>query len=146
MTAADQPTADTGADRHDEDPVERVSTDPGGAAPPDADADDGTDSSNTEADSPGNMGTDHVDLLEAKSRAVEAAEELLDGPVEGVTSVEETDEGWTVLVESVERSAVPDTQDIIGRYEVQLSAGGRLQGYDLKRRFRRSEMEGEELG
>lgn len=43
----------------------------------------------------------------------------------------------------VERSAVPDTQDIIGRYEITLDDGGRVTGYELRERYRRGEMKEE---
>lgn len=37
---------------------------------------------------------------------------------------ESNDEGWRTVVEVVERNAVPDTQDIIGRYEITLDGTG----------------------
>jgi hypothetical protein len=83
---------------------------------------------------------DGVSLMEARQLSVEAAHELLDHEFEGVVRVEDDGDGWRTLVEVVERSAVPDTQDIIGRYEVTLDADGDLTGYGLVERYRRGEM------
>ena len=43
----------------------------------------------------------------------------------GVSGVSRTDEGWRVVLELVERAAVPDTMDLLGVYEVQLDHDGR---------------------
>ena len=45
----------------------------------------------------------------------------------------ETEEGeWKVTVEAIERKAVPDTQDILGRYEIRLNKNGELVGWTQK--------------
>lgn len=88
-------------------------------------------------------GSAAVGLPVARRKAIEGVRELLDHEVDGVVSVERTDEGWRALVEVVERSAVPDTQDIIGRYEVDLDDAGTLVGYGLRERFRRGDMKEE---
>lgn len=85
-----------------------------------------------------------IELNEAQERAREAAAGLLDHPFEGVIEVETADgDGWRTVVEVVERSAVPDTQDIIGRYEIALDGTGSVTGYELLERYRRGEMKGE---
>jgi len=43
-----------------------------------------------------------------------------------IISVEGDDKEWTVVVEVLERKVVPDTQDILGRYEISLSLQGEL--------------------
>jgi hypothetical protein len=87
-----------------------------------------------------------VGILEVRERVADVAERLLEGPFDGITSVERTDDGgWRAVFEVVERSAVPDTQDIIGRYELILSATGEVEEYALQQRFKRSELRGEAL-
>lgn len=45
----------------------------------------------------------------------------------------ETEEGeWKVTVEAIERKAVPDTQDILGRYEIRLNKNGELISWTQK--------------
>jgi hypothetical protein len=51
---------------------------------------------------------------------------------ETVIGVEETEEEWKVTVEALERKAVPDTQDLLGRYEIRLNKEGELLGWKQK--------------
>lgn len=112
----------------------------------DADGSDDPDGLGGEVPAPNGTGADEADdeesigLIEARSLAVEAVEQLLEHEFEGVVGVDRTDDGWRALVEVVERSAVPDTQDIIGRYEIELAPDGSLAGYGLSERYRRGDM------
>lgn len=56
-------------------------------------------------------------------------ESILYRKPEGITSLSAEDEGWKVNVEVLERKAVPDTQDILGTYELKLKGDGELIGY-----------------
>ena len=51
---------------------------------------------------------------------------------ETVVGVEEAEGEWSVIVEVLERKAVPDTQDLLGRYEVKLNKQGKLLGWKQK--------------
>ena len=51
---------------------------------------------------------------------------------ETIIGVEEDDGEWKVTVEALERKAVPDTQDLLGRYELRLSKNGKLIGWKQK--------------
>lgn len=70
--------------------------------------------------------------------AERAAQQLLDltgRDPEGVTGLERTEDGWTVLVDVVELRRVPDTTDVLATYEVAVDSNGDLQGYRRARRF-----------
>jgi hypothetical protein len=85
-----------------------------------------------------------IDLGDAQDRARDVAEDLLEYEFEGIIKIEATDDdGWRTAVEVVERSAVPDTQDIIGRYEIILDATGSVTSYGLLERYRRGDMKEE---
>jgi hypothetical protein len=87
-----------------------------------------------------------IDVMDVRDRVAEVAETLLGHPFDGITTVERADEGgWHTVFEVVERSAVPDTQDTIGRYELFLSATGAVREYSLQQRFKRSELQGTTL-
>jgi hypothetical protein len=59
---------------------------------------------------------------------------------EGVSSLARDDDGsWRVTVELLELSRVPDTDDVIGSYEVELDETGELIGYRRLRRYPRSQ-------
>ena len=71
----------------------------------------------------------------------DAVEALLDHDFQGVMEVSiEDDGGWRTLVEVVERHAVPNTQDIIGRYAIELTETGDISGYGLCKRFQCSDV------
>ena len=57
---------------------------------------------------------------------------------ESVTSLERVDDGtWKVTVELLELSRVPETDDMLGSYEVELDETGELLGYRRLRRYTR---------
>jgi len=58
-----------------------------------------------------------------------------------VTAVSKTEDGWLVTIELVERSAVPDTMDLLGVYEVLLDPEGELTSYERTRMRRRCDLE-----
>ncbi len=61
-----------------------------------------------------------------------------------VSSLNKTEEGWSVEVEMVELKHVPDSQDVLGTYEVNLDQEGNLLGYQRTRRYRRDKVTEEE--
>lgn len=84
-----------------------------------------------------------IGLGDAQKHAREAATNLIEHEFEGVIKIESTDSGWRTVVEVIERGAVPDTQDIIGRYEIKLDTTGSATSYELLERYRRGEMKEE---
>jgi hypothetical protein len=113
------------------------------SAPADAN-DDGTDQDTPGDEEISSSSSETLTLVDAQQRAEEAAEELLDHQFEGIIKTETANgDGWRTVVEVVERSAVPDTQDIIGRYEIMLDAAGEVTGYELLERYRRNDMKEE---
>lgn len=91
----------------------------------------------------GESGQNSIGILEVQQRARDAATDLLEHEFEGVIKVETTADNWRTVIEVVERSAVPDTQDILGRYEITLDMTGSVIGYELIERYRRGEMKEE---
>lgn len=109
-----------------------------------ADVDEESPDQTSHTDGESSSSADTIGLGDAQERAREAAEELLEHEFEGVIKVETADDdGWRTVVEVVERDAVPDTQDIIGRYEITLDATGSVTGYELLERYRRGDMKEE---
>lgn len=51
---------------------------------------------------------------------------------EAVLSVENVNEEWRVTVEALERRAIPDSLDLLGRYEIRLNRNGELIGWTQK--------------
>ena len=72
-------------------------------------------------------------------RAQEEFNRLGKTPDNGVIGMTKTEEGWTVLLEVLERKAIPDTMDMLGLYELHLDNEGNLLGFDRKRLRKRGE-------
>ena len=77
-------------------------------------------------------------LSDVIDTAIDQLKALLGLEVSSVAAANKVDDGWHLTVELVERKAVPDTQDLIGTYEVHLDNGGELTDYertDIRRRM-----------
>jgi hypothetical protein len=79
-------------------------------------------------------------IQEILESANQAAEMMLKKKV-SVISLNKDAEGWVAEIEVLERKSVPDTQDIIGRYEMRFDLDGELLGYKRIMLRRRSDME-----
>lgn len=64
--------------------------------------------------------------------ALGIAKKYISKDPETVIGVEEEEGEWKVTVEVLERKAVPDTQDLLGRYEIRLNKNGELIGWTQK--------------
>ncbi|MEE4590795.1 gas vesicle protein [Streptomyces sp. DSM 41524] len=60
---------------------------------------------------------------------------------EGVTSLERTEDGWTVGIEVVETHRIPDSTDILAEYRVELDDRGELVSYRRAERYYRGRAE-----
>ena len=76
------------------------------------------------------------------ARAREELAEMTGLDPEGVTSLEQADDGtWRVTVEVLELSRIPETDDMLGSYEVELDEDGELLSYRRVRRYARSQVD-----
>lgn len=104
-----------------------------------ADSDDGSDDDDDDDGSSQDTHDETADPLAIRRSVDTTAEDLIGRPLDGVVEVARTDEGWRASVEIIERRAVPDSQDILGLYEVTLDGSGDIRGYRRVRRYRRSD-------
>ncbi|QCJ47353.1 gas vesicle protein [Haloprofundus sp. MHR1] len=89
-------------------------------------------------------GGETADIMSVKDSVRNVATELIGHELDGVTELRRVDDGWEGVVEVVERPSVPDTQDILGSYEIQLDDGGTVTGYRRVDRYRRADTDREE--
>lgn len=82
-----------------------------------------------------------TDIQSVRQQVQSTAEDVVGHPLDGITSVDRDDENWRVSIEVVERKGVPDTQDILGRYEMMLDEELNVDSYERTHRFRRDDME-----
>jgi hypothetical protein len=72
-------------------------------------------------------------LREARAQLTE----LTGMTAENVSSFEQTEDGWSLEVEVLELSRVPDTMSLMASYQVELDPEGQLTGYRRVRRYER---------
>ena len=82
-------------------------------------------------------------LVEVVEKAKEEILSVMNLEMNNVISCERTEEGWRLAAELIERKSLPDTQDILGIYEVLLDDDGNMTGYDRKKVRRRQDLEEE---
>src|SRR5919197_4981073 len=72
--------------------------------------------------------------------AAEQLQELIGRPIEAVLGIEKDDDGdeWSVSVEVLELERVPNTTDVLGKYEVKVDADGEIVSARRNRRYLRS--------
>lgn len=101
-------------------------------------AEEKTDPESVEAD----VDVEHEEIegvLAVRRTVQSTAGQLIGREFDAVSEIAPTDDGWRAIVEVVERRSVPDTQDIIGRYEIELDEDATVHGYRRLDRYRRGD-------
>lgn len=86
-----------------------------------------------------------VGLIEVQNTVRGNASDLIGHEFDGLIGIERHDGGWRAVVEMVERSSIPDTEDILGRYEIDLGDQAQFQAYRRTDRYRRADTDTEEF-
>jgi len=80
-------------------------------------------------------------LNEVINAAKEQLQSILTLDVANVIAASKTDDGWDVKIDLVERKAVPDTQDLLGTYDIILDEEGNIVSYERKKIRKRMDLE-----
>jgi len=83
-------------------------------------------------------------IMNMGKQSLSILEEALNKKPESIISVSKEGEEWKILAEVLERRAVPNTQDILGRYDIRLDGKGELLGYKQVMTKRRADLIAEE--
>lgn len=103
------------------------------------------DSSADSGDADDTVGSTAGDLLTVRRTVEQVAVELLDPDLDAIVEIRQNDDGeWHAIFECVERPGIPDTQDILGRYEMTLDAPETVTSYRRVDRYRRSDTDRQE--
>ena len=86
------------------------------------------------------METQKASIYQVTDNALAIAKKYISKNPETIVDVKESNEDWKVTVEVLERKSIPDTQDILGRYEIKLAKDGELIGWTQKMIRRRCDM------
>jgi len=80
-----------------------------------------------------------IEVIERARKELAAATNL---EVSNITGVSKNEDGWLVIVEMVERKSIPDTQDLLGTYNVIYNDNGKgMISYERTRVHRRMDRE-----
>ncbi|MEV2252865.1 gas vesicle protein [Streptomyces sp. NPDC050147] len=85
-------------------------------------------------------------LTEVLRIACSQLAELTGMTAESVSSFEQTEDGWTLEVEVLELTRVPDTMSLLASYRVECDPQGELRGYRRVRRYERGRADGSKAG
>ncbi|MFJ5154123.1 gas vesicle protein [Streptomyces sp. NPDC088353] len=72
--------------------------------------------------------------------------ELTGLTAESVTTFEQSEDGWSLEVEVLELTRVPDTMSLMASYQVELDPRGQLTGYRRLRRYERGRADARRSG
>ena len=78
------------------------------------------------------METQKASIYTVTDNALAIAKKYICKNPETIVDVKESNEGWKVTIEVLERKSIPDTQDILGRYQIRLTKDGELIGWTQK--------------
>ncbi|MEU2280494.1 gas vesicle protein [Streptomyces sp. NPDC013178] len=92
------------------------------------------DSSNDRDDT---VAEDRPTPMEVLRQARSQLAELTGMAAESVSSLEQTEDGWSLEIEVMELARVPDTMSLMASYQVELDPQGQLTGYRRVRRYER---------
>lgn len=79
------------------------------------------------------------DIEELGGKAASILQNLIQKQAESVLAINQEGKEWKVLVEALEKKVVPDTYDLMGRYELRFNETGKLLGYKQVMLRRRSD-------
>ncbi len=70
------------------------------------------------------------EMRELANSVLSAMNSILNKKAETIVSVNPDKEGWRIVVEVVERVAVPSSMDLMGRYEIKTDHNGKIRSYN----------------
>ena len=122
-------------------------SDEGGEGQPDQATDEGSEDRAADESGDGERSKTAASDIMSIREAVEAVgQDLIGHRIDGIIQVMRNGDGdgWRATVEVVERSSVPDTQDILGKYEIELDDDENVLGYRRIDRYRRADTDRDE--
>ena len=79
-------------------------------------------------------------LLKVTEVALDATKKFISKNPETIVDIKEKNNEWSVTVEVLQRKAIPDTQDLLGRYVIRIDKAGEVLGWTQKMIRKRSDL------
>ena len=81
-----------------------------------------------------------MNIMEVQKKALPEIKELLKKEPETMSSVEKTNEGWTLQCEVLEKKSVPETFDLLKVFEFKLDTNAKIKGFKQLKKIRRGDI------
>jgi hypothetical protein len=81
-----------------------------------------------------------ISLLKVTEVALDATKKFISKNPETIVDIKEKNNEWSVTVEVLARKAVPDTQDLLGRYVIRIDKDGEILGWTQQMIRKRSDL------
>jgi hypothetical protein len=85
------------------------------------------------------MALEKISLFKVTEVAFDAAKKFISKNPETIVDIKEKNNEWAVTVEVLMRKAIPDTQDLLGRYLIRIDKAGGVIGWTQKTIRKRSD-------
>jgi hypothetical protein len=72
--------------------------------------------------------------------ALDTTKKFISKNPETIVDIKEKNNEWAVTVEVLQRKAIPDTQDLLGRYVIRIDKDGEVLGWTQKMIRKRSDL------
>jgi gas vesicle protein GvpO len=82
---------------------------------------------------------DDLDVMSVSRNAMDQLSMLTNRAVEGVSSLEQDEDGWIFHVELVELDRIPDSTSVLASYETHTDDEGNVVSYKRTRRYTRNQ-------
>lgn len=81
-----------------------------------------------------------MNIIEVQKKVLPEIKELLKKEPETISSVEKTDDGWTVHCEVLEKKSIPETYDLLKIFEFRLDKDCKIKGFKQLKKIRRGDI------
>ena len=81
-----------------------------------------------------------ISLFKVTEIALDATKKFISKNPETIVDIKEKNNEWCVTVEVLQRKAIPDTQDLLGRYLIRIDNAGEVLGWTQKMIRKRSDL------
>jgi len=82
-----------------------------------------------------------MNIIEIQKKVLPEIKELLKKEPENISSIEKTNEGWTVQCEVLEKKSIPETYDLLKVFEFKLDKDGKVTEFKQLRKIRRGQLD-----
>ncbi len=81
-----------------------------------------------------------INMIELREKIIPEITQLLKKEPESISSVEETEDGWIIHCDVLEKKSVPETFDLLKIFEFRLNQNAKITGFKEIKKIRRGDV------